>query len=350
MSFAQAMIGVGESLPWPDAVTRTAIRSLVGRTRRRLARASSDSDRQFAAAMENFPVAMNVEAANAQHYEIPQDFFALVLGPQRKYSCCLYDGALDTLAAAEERALEVTAAHAGLADGQRILELGCGWGSLSLWMAHRYPSARITAVSNSHSQRAFIAAAAARAALSNLEIVTADMNSFAPDGRFDRIVSVEMFEHMSNWRPLLQRMRDGLAPDGRMFIHIFSSVRTAYRFAPDDKADWIAQHYFTGGIMPSHGLIQQFGDCFAVEQDWRWDGTHYQRTAADWLKNFDANAGLIADVLRRVYGGEAALWQRRWRLFFLATMGLFGHAGGKEWGVSHYRLAPQAGGADRSAR
>ncbi|HTZ01357.1 MAG TPA: cyclopropane-fatty-acyl-phospholipid synthase family protein [Xanthobacteraceae bacterium] len=342
MNLAQVMIDVGERLPWPDAVTRTAIRGLVGRTRRRLARAPQVTDPQFAAAMAQFPIAMNAEAANAQHYEIPAEFFALVLGPQRKYSCCLFDGGAETLAAAEERALAVTARHAGLADGQRILELGCGWGSLSLWMARHFPSARITAVSNSHSQRAYIAAAAAQEALGNLDVVTADMNSFAPDGCFDRVVSVEMFEHMSNWRPLLVRMRDALAPGGRMFIHVFSNARTAYRFAAGDKSDWIAQYYFTGGIMPSHGLMRQFGDCFAVEDCWRWSGTHYRRTAAGWLANFDAKADAVAAVLRDVYGGEAALWQRRWRLFFLATMGLFGHAGGEEWGVSHYLLAPTA--------
>ena len=176
--------------------------------------------------------------------------------------------------------------------------------------------------------------------LDNLDVLTADMNGFIPAGRFDRIVSVEMFEHMSNWQPLLRRMRDALDLGGRMFIHVFTHARASYRFASDDKNDWIAQHYFTGGIMPSRGLIRQFPDCFAVEAEWNWNGDHYRRTAADWLKNFDANADDIAKILQRVYGRDARLWQRRWRLFFLATMGLFGHASGDEWGVSHYRLTP----------
>ena len=164
------------------------------------------------------------------------------------------------------------------------------------------------------------------------------MNAFVPAGRFDRVVSVEMFEHMSNWRPLLQRIRECLEPEGRLFLHVFSNAHASYRFAADDKADWIAQHYFTGGIMLSHGLIRQFADCFAVDAEWWWNGTYYRRTAADWLKNFDSNADAIAAVLKRVYGRDAKLWQRRWRLFFLATMGLFGHAAGEEWGVSHYLL------------
>ena len=340
MTLARALISLGEGYTWPDAVTQTAINWLVGRTRRRLRQAEPEADRHFAAAMANFPIASNVEAANAQHYEIPAEFFALVLGPQRKYSCCLYDTGIETLAAAEECALQATVANAALADGQRILELGCGWGSLSLFMARQYPAARITAVSNSQSQRAYITGVAWAQGLSNLEVITADMNRFVPSGRFDRVVSVEMFEHMSNWRPLFERMRDCLEPDGRMFIHVFSNAHASYRFASDDKADWIAQYFFTGGIMPSHGLIRQFADCFAVEAEWRWNGHHYRRTAADWLKNFDANADAVAVVLSRVYGGDAALWQRRWRLFFLATMGLFGHAAGEEWGISHYRLAP----------
>jgi len=340
MSLVQTLIGVGESVPFPDSVTRAAIEWLVGRTRRALARDSNATDRHFAQDMACFPIAMHADAANSQHYEIPADFFGLVLGPRRKYSSCLYDEGIDTLAAAEERALEVSAAHATLADGQRILELGCGWGSLSLWMARQYPAARITAVSNSHSQRAFITAAAEAQGFTNLNVVTTDMNDFSPAGRFDRVVSVEMFEHMANWRPLLQRMRDALEPDGRMFMHVFSNKRASYRFSTDDKADWIAQHYFTGGIMPSHDLIRQFPDCFAVEAEWRWNGRHYQRTAQDWLQNFDRNGDAVFKVLRDVYGRDAQLWQRRWRLFFLATMGLFGHAGGNEWGVSHYRLAP----------
>jgi len=342
MSIAQIATLAGERLPWPDIVSRFAIDRMVGRTRRRLADRVMASDPGFAAEMVNYPVAMNVETANAQHYEVPAAFFGLVLGPQRKYSCCLFDDGADTLAEAEEQALAATARHAGLADGQRILELGCGWGSLSLWMAARYPAATITAVSNSQSQRAFITGEALRRGLGNLEIVTADMNAFLPSARYDRIVSVEMFEHMANWRSLLEQLRGALASDGRLFLHVFSHRSVPYRFRVDDRTDWIAQHFFTGGIMPSHGLIRQFGDLFAVEGAWRWSGRNYQRTADAWLANFDRNADAIAGIMRQTYGSDARLWQRRWRLFFLATSGLFGHGGGEPWGVSHYRLMPAA--------
>ena len=342
MSIARIATLAGERLPWPDGVSRFDIGRMVGRTGRRLAEGATTPDPAFAAEMAGYPVAMNVEAANAQHYEVPAAFFGLVLGPQRKYSCCLYDDGAETLAEAEEHALAATARHAGLADGQRILELGCGWGSLSLWMAAHYPAARITAVSNSHSQREFITAEAARRGLGNLKVVTADMNAFVPEERHDRIVSVEMFEHMANWRALLARLKPALEPDGRLFLHVFSHESVPYRFQVDNRADWIAQHFFTGGIMPSHGLIRQFGDLFTVEDAWRWSGRNYQRTADDWLANFDRNEGEIATIMRATYGSDAALWQRRWRLFFLATSGLFGHGGGEPWGVSHYRLAPAA--------
>src|SRR5258708_5393837 len=223
MSFVQAMTGFGETVPLPDVVTRAAIRLLVGRTQRHLSGAASDADQRFARDMAPFPIALNTAEANAQHYEIPAEFFALVLGPQRKYSSCLYDDGFDTLAAAEERALQISAEHAALADGQRILELGCGCGSLSLWMARGYPAARITAVSNSHSQREFIAGRAKAEGLGNLTVLPADMNAFKPQNRFDRVVSVEMFEHMANWRPLLRRLRDGLEPDGRTSMHGFAT-------------------------------------------------------------------------------------------------------------------------------
>lgn len=337
MSTLAAAVSLFERLPLPDAVSRLGIEFLVGQTSRRLTAAEPNAAAEFARAMARRPIAEHVEAANAQHYELPSGFFELVLGPQRKYSCCLYDDR-QSLAAAEERALAETAAHADLADGQSILELGCGWGSLSLWMARRYPAARILAVSNSHSQRRYITARAAVEGLANLDVVTADINAFAPDRTFDRIVSVEMFEHVANWRTLLERARGWLAPDGRLFIHVFSHCRHPYAFEHRDKADWIAQHFFTGGVMPSHDLIGQFPDLFTIEAEWRWNGTHYSRTLLDWLNNFDRNEDQIDPILRAVYGSDAKLWKRRWRLFFLASAGLFGFRDGREWHVSHYRL------------
>lgn len=340
MGFVETAIQVGERVAWPDTITKAAIEWLVGRTNRELANAGPNADAAFAQAMADYPVAVNTREANEQHYELPAEFFALVLGPQRKYSSCLYEDGADTLAQAEELALHETAAHAGLANGQQVLELGCGWGSLSLWMARHYPGSRIKVVSNSNSQRAFITAKAQAETLTNLTVVTADMNDFAANERFDRIVSVEMFEHMANWRSLLERTRGWMKDDGRLFLHVFSHRCAPYRFSTEDKEDWIARHFFTGGIMPSHRLIRQFGNSFSVEEEWRWSGDHYRRTADDWLRNYDKNADEIFGILGQVYGNDARLWQRRWRLFFLATRGLFGHAAGEPWGISHYRLKP----------
>ena len=338
MSALAAAVSLFERIPLPDAASRLGIEFLVERTSRRLAAAEPDAAAKFARGMTRRPIAENVEAANAQHYELPSAFFELVLGPQRKYSCCFYDDSTQSLAAAEERALSETADHADLADGQSILELGCGWGSLSLWIARHYPAARILAVSNSQSQRQYITARAEAEGLVNLAVVTADMNAFAPDRTFDRIVSVEMFEHIANWRALLERARGWLAPDGRLFIHVFSHCHSPYAFEHRNKADWIAQHFFTGGIMPSHNLIRQYSDLFTVEAEWRWDGTHYARTLLDWLGNYDSNEAQIGSILHAVYGAGARLWKRRWRLFFLASAGLFGFRDGHEWQVSHYRL------------
>jgi cyclopropane-fatty-acyl-phospholipid synthase len=287
------------------------------------------------------PIALHTADANAQHYELPAEFFRNFLGPRRKYSCALYLKGGESLAEAEERALEETAAHAALADGQAILELGCGWGSLSLWMAEHFPNARITAVSNSRSQRLHIEAQARARRLSNLAVLTADMNDFAASGSFDRIVSVEMFEHMANWRPLLARLESWLAPGGRLFMHIFTHRRRPSYYEPM-SGEWMARHFFAGGIMPSPGLIRQFSDLFTVEEEWRWSGSHYRRTAEDWLRNFDANRAAIDPILRQFYGADAALWRRRWRMFLLATAESFGYAEGDVWGIHHYRLAPAA--------
>jgi len=338
MSLVSSVIGTAERVPLPDLVIRAAIQRLCSRTATRLARGNAESDAVFADEMAARAIAEHADAANAQHYEVPAAFFALALGPNRKYSSCFFKGPESTLQEAEEEALRQTAAHADLVDGQSILELGCGWGSLSLWMARQFRNAEITAVSNSHSQREHIERQAASRGLKNLRVITADMNVFQTDRQFDRIVSVEMFEHMMNWRELLLRVKSWLAPDGRFFMHIFTHRAGAYLFDRADGEDWIAQHFFTGGVMPSHHLIRQYADLFEVEKEWRWSGTHYQRTALDWLANFDAHRDEIEGILRPIYGNDTNLWMRRWRWFFLATAGLFGYADGSEWGVSHYRM------------
>lgn len=339
MSAVAAGLQLFEGAPLPDFARRAAVSWLVGSAQRRLPLDGEEAEAAFARGMQG-PIALHAEAANAQHYELPARFFERVLGPRLKYSSCLFPTGGETLGEAEDAALRETVEHADLQDGQSILELGCGWGSLSLWMARTLPRARIVSVSNSASQRAHIEAQARAAGIGNLTVITADMNDFSPDERFDRVVSVEMFEHMSNWRELLARVRSWLKPQGRLFLHVFTHRAAPYRFDVEDKADWVAQHFFTGGIMPSHGLAGRFPDLFAVEQAWRWSGAHYAATARCWLANHDAHAAEIGEIMREVYGPAARLWGRRWRLFFLATEGLFGHAGGREWGVSHYRLKP----------
>ena len=339
MGILETAIRAAETIELPDPITRLGVDFLVGRTRRKLSQ-EPDQEAQFARDMVAHPIAEHTDLANEQHYELPPEFFALTLGPRRKYSSCLYTTGKETLEQAEILALEETAIHADLADGQTILELGCGWGSLTLFMAQRFPASRIIAVSNSAPQRGYIEAQAKLAGLSNVKVITADMNEFATDLQFDRVVSVEMFEHMANWQALLARVRGWLKTDGRLFLHVFTHRSQPYRFDRSDKTDWIAQHFFTGGIMPSHGLAMQFPDSFSVDQQWRWNGRHYQRTAQDWLVNFDANQRAIDRILAEVYGPDARLWRRRWRLFYLATAGLFGHANGDEWGVSHYLLRP----------
>lgn len=341
MNIVAGLIGTVERAPIPDGLTLAGIDWLCARTRRRLERGEAYDGPRFVEAMRDHPIAAHTDAANAQHYEVPAEFFALVLGPKRKYSCCLYPSVTTTLAEAEELALAQTVEHAGLADGQSILELGCGWGSLSLHMAEAFPAARIVSVSNSRSQRAHILQEAAARRLTNLTVITADMNDFVPEKTgFDRIVSVEMFEHMSNWRALLARSRGWLAPDGRLFLHVFTHRTRSYRFDHTDPADWIARHFFTGGIMPARDLPHHFADLYTVEAEWHWSGLHYRETALDWLDAFDAERERIEPILRATYGEDAGLWRRRWRLFFLATAGLFGHDDGREWGVGHYLLAP----------
>lgn len=332
-----SLIGTGERLPLPDVLTRAAIRFLVGRMARRLA-AEPARDKAFAAGMDDVPIAGRAEAASAEPHEVPAAFFDEILGPRRKYSCCLYDSPSTTLAEAEDAALAETCAHADLRNGQTVLELGCGWGSLGLWTAERYPASRITAVSNSRPQREHIVRRARALGLANLTAVAADMNAFVASGPYDRILSIEMFGRVANWGSLLRRMRDWLAPDGRLFLQVVSHASAPYRFDPRGGIDGIAQYPFTGGIMPSHGLIRQFDRVFEVEEEWRWSGAHYARTARDWLRRYDRNIAAIRPILREVYGRDAGLWERRWRLSFLATEGLFGHRGGEPWAVSHYRL------------
>ena len=349
MSMLAPAIALVERAPLPDAVTAAGVDFLCGKRRRALYRDRPD-DAGFAAWMAQRPLAEHVDAANAQHYELPPRFFALSLGRHAKYSCCLYPTGTETLDAAEQAALEATVVHAGLADGQDILELGCGWGSLSLFMAARFPAARITAVSNSRPQGDHIRAMAAQRGITNLTVLTADMNTFVAPDRYDRVVSVEMFEHMANWRLLLGRVRDWLRPDGRLFLHVFSHERHPYRFDTADKSSWIAQYFFTGGIMPAHDYLPSFDEHLQCEAEWIQSGKHYQQTAEAWLANTDAAKRDILPLLQQTYGNaNANVWLQRWRIFFMSCEELWGLDAGEEWGVTHYLLTKRRVAASTEA-
>ena len=337
MSLIDLGFQAAESGRLPDWMIRAAIRRLCRMRLRELEGPVPAEHSTFLGSLRNGPIAPVPEKANEQHYELPPEFFGLVLGPRRKYSCCWFETDRSTLAEAETAALEMTCERAGLQEGQDILELGCGWGSLSLWMAETYPHSRITAVSNSVPQRRFIENEAMRLGLRNLRVITADMNDYTPDAQtFDRIVSVEMFEHMRNFERLLERIASWLRPEGRLFVHHFCHRTHAYPFETEGSANWMGRHFFTGGLMPSAGLLSGFGGGLKVSSQWRWNGRQYQWTAEAWRRNLDAHREEILPLLASVYGRrDAATWLQRWRLFFLAVSELFGFAGGNEWYVTH---------------
>ncbi len=297
----------------------------------------------FIEEMARSPIALMPAAANDQHYEAPVELFERALGPRLKYSCGFWPDGVTTLAGAEDAALAQTCEHAQLADGQDVLELGCGWGSLTLWMAERFPSSRILGVSNSHRQREFILGRAASRGMDNIEIVTADMNAFSTTRQFDRVVSVEMFEHMRNYSALLQRISGWMHEDAKLFIHIFCHREYSYPYSTEGSGNWLGRHFFTGGLMPGESLMFEMGDHMRVSRLWRWDGTHYEKTANAWLLNLDANRERLMPVFIRHYGAvEAARWFGRWRMFFMACAELFGYRQGSEWRVAHYLLEPAA--------
>jgi cyclopropane-fatty-acyl-phospholipid synthase len=325
----------------PDAVIRAAIRRLCARRLREIDAGDCETGARaaeaFLSAMDASDVAPVPQLANEQHYEVPAEFFAIVLGPHRKYSCAWWPNGTDDLAQAEAQALEATCERADLADAQSILELGCGWGSLTLWMGQRFPGARITAVSNSRSQRDSILAEAERRSLSNVEVITADMNGFDTNRRFDRVVSVEMFEHMRNWRVLFDRVHGWLHPGGRFFLHVFCHRSTPYAYVDAGPSDWMSRHFFSGGMMPCDDLALRFQGPLRLRQRWRWSGVHYQRTAEAWLANLDARRAQALPVIAAAYGERhAAQWLQRWRIFFMACAELFGYHEGQEWWVGHY--------------
>lgn len=333
----------------PDLLIRQGIRRAIRARLREETCATEEEKRKkleaYVRMLKASPLAVHTEAANEQHYEVPPAFFDTVLGPALKYSCSYWPPGVETLAQAERSALDLTCERARIENGQTVLDLGCGWGSLSLWIAERYPDSRILAVSNSAAQRAWIEEVATTRGLGNLEVRTGDMREFDPGRRFDRVVSIEMFEHMRNYADLMRRIRSWLNDDGALFVHVFAHREYPYLFEDRGPTDWMARHFFTGGQMPSVDLLAQFQEALELRQQWILDGTHYQRTAAAWLANLDADAPRVREIFSEVYGSEAKRFFAYWRIFFMACEEVWGYRGGQEWVVAHYLFEPRVAAA-----
>ena len=327
----------------PDAWIRIGIRRLLARrlAEIRSLEAGPEAQQQeaFRRELRAGPIALETESANTQHYEVPAAFYESVLGPRLKYSCGDWSDGVETLAQAEESMLRLTARRARIEDGMRVLDLGCGWGSLALWIAEHHPRSEVLAVSNSKSQREFILGRCASLGLTNVEVVTEDINTFEPAGRFDRVVSVEMFEHVRNHALLMQRISRWLEPEGRLFVHIFCHRSVAYPYETEGEDNWMGRHFFTGGMMPSDTHLLHYQEDLSVERHWRVNGRHYQRTSEAWLQNLDRHrSALLAELGKAVGPEHARVALQRWRMFFMACAELFGHREGREWHVSHYRF------------
>ena len=329
----------------PQPLLRLGIRHIVRDRLHAERRRHQDREQalgRFVAMMANGPIALSPQAANDQHYEVPPAFFEAVLGPQLKYSSAYFPPGVSRLADAETAMLELTMARAGLADGQRILELGCGWGSLTLAMAQRFPRADIVAVSNSRPQAELIRRRATARGLANVRVLTCDVNRLElPAEGFDRCVSVEMFEHMRNYATLLGRIGGWLRADGKLFVHIFCHRTLLYPFETAGEDNWMGRHFFTGGLMPAADTLLWFQDALRIDDRWLLDGTHYQRTANHWLREQDSRRDEVMAILRKAYGDAAPLWYQRWRMFWMACAELFGYDHGREWMVAHYRFTKE---------
>lgn len=335
MGLSQFKLSLAEKGLIPDSVLRWGMRRLC---QQRLVQERSKNQSGMRRD-ESLEIAVETTAANEQHYEVPARFYEMVLGMNRKYSCCWWNAETENLDAAEEFALARTVANAGVQDGMQILDLGCGWGSLTVWLAERFPNVEVTAISNSNSQREYIDLRLKEKGFENrVKLITADINAFEPNKQFDRIISVEMMEHVRNHSRLFANLSNWLVSDGEILTHVFAHQDLSYDFDTDGANDWMGRYFFTGGMMPNHSTLSKAASGFQVQKEDVWSGTHYEKTSLAWLKNMDANKSNIMQVFRQCYQKDAKLWWNRWRMFFLAVAELFGYAGGQEWGVIQQRF------------
>ena len=282
-------------------------------------------------------IAVNTDDANNQHYEVDSEFFKYCLGKNLKYSCCFWDENTLDLDAAEDNMLEIYSQRAQITDGMSILDIGCGWGSLSLFLAQKYPKSEITGVSNSSSQKIFIDSVASERNISNLNIITRDINDFRAEEKYDRILSIEMFEHTKNTKKLMNLINDWLNPNGLFFMHVFAHKENPYYFDRDQKNAWMAKYFFTGGMMPNHNLFKDLKSNLEYQKSWILSGEHYERTSNAWLDKMDQNKSKILSLFERSNGSSVAKRKFHfWRLFYIACAEIFGYDNGNEWVVSHH--------------
>jgi cyclopropane-fatty-acyl-phospholipid synthase len=341
--FTETLIHLAEKRAIPDFLLRKGIKKLcrlrLEEEYRPTLEEESMAHQKYIEQLKSGPLAVNTEEANTQHYEVPARFYELVLGKNLKYSSAYFKTKHESLDRAEDEALLQTTEHAELIDGQKILELGCGWGSLTLWMAAHFPNSTITAISNSRTQRLHILSQAEKRGLKNISVITHNLANpiDLPENHFDRVVSVEMMEHFKNYKVLFGNISRWLKTDGKLFVHIFTHQKYAYPFEAEGETNWMGRHFFTGGQMPSQPLLLSFQDDLKIEKLWTWDGTHYGFTADRWLENQDRHEAEILALFEKEHSpAEARILNQRWRMFFMSCSELFHYSSGKEWGVSHY--------------